>query len=185
MQRLVLFLSSYSPVFVLLALQSGWADWWWLSCLLLVLAAVGLGGLQLMLLLTRRKPRSLPLRLLVVRDAGSESAAFLATYLLPLITASIQNGYIALATGVYLVLACVITIRSSLIQVNPILMVFGYRILDTEFADSISESGSRGQGYVLTRKSIRVGDIVKLQRVGGGVYLTDGVVLAELEDDSS
>lgn len=185
MQRFVLFLSSYSPVFVLLALQPEWPTWWWLTCLLSLLAAIGLGGLTLMIWLTRRKPRSLPVKVLVVRDAGSESAAFLATYLLPLITASIQNAYTAWATAVYLGLACIITIRSSLIQVNPILMVAGYRILQAEFVDSSATSSTRGHGYLLARRSVRTGDIIKLQRVGGGVYLVDGWAPTDLGDGTS
>jgi hypothetical protein len=171
LQRTVLFLSSYSPVFVLLGFQAEWNHWWWVRLLLFSLGAIGIGGLLLILSLTSSKP----LRRAEVRsrrDAGSESAAFLAGYLLPLITATVSSPYVAWATAAYLVLAFIITVRSSLIQVNPVLLVIGYKILAVEVISDTRGTGPAVSLYLITRRDVRTGDIVRMRRLGGDVFIS-------------
>lgn len=167
MQKFVFFLSAYSPVFILLAVQS---KSFLIQLGLLSLAGVGLIGLWVILNWTARKP-SPPFRVTSRSDAGAESAVFLAGYLLPLITANISTPYTGWATATYLLLACIITIRSSLIQVNPILLLVGYRILAIDIAPEDELSRFTGSVYLVTRTTVRVGDVVRASRVGADVLL--------------
>lgn len=172
LQKSILFLSSYSPVFALLAFQVDWTDWWWLRLVLFALAVLGIGGLALILALTRSKPLR-RLRVSQRRDAGAESVAFLAGYLLPLITATVDSAYTAWATAVYLLLAYIITVRSSLIQVNPILLVLGYRIWALEIGPERPTTQSTGSCYLVTRRDVRIGDVVRVRRLGGDVFVAE------------
>lgn len=184
LQKSILFLSSYSPVFALLAFQAEWANWWWLRVLLLALCVGGVGGLALILVLTRSKPLR-RMRVRSRRDAGAESAAFLAGYLLPLITATVDSAYTAWATVVYLLLAYIITVRSSLIQVNPILLVLGYRILALETAPEQETSQRAGSGYLVTRRDVRIGDIIRVRRFGGDVFVAESGIVPREGDTNS
>lgn len=173
LQKILLFLSSYSPVFVLLAFQVEWSDNFWLSVLLLAIAALGLAGLAFILALTFRKPVH-KVRIASRQDAGAESAAFLAGYLLPLITANLDTAYAVGATTIYIVLACVITVRSSLIQVNPVLLLLGYKIIRTETTIESFSGITIRSGYLVTRRDVLVGDEIFVRRFGGDVFLFAG-----------
>src|ERR1035438_9441157 len=77
--RPLLFLSSYAPLFALLAIRFE-ERWLWISCT--ALAVLGVVSLWLLLRLDARSAPG-PHTLASVKDAGGEAAAYLATYLLP------------------------------------------------------------------------------------------------------
>lgn len=171
-QKTILFLSSYSPVLFLLALQLDWSSHAWLIVLLNLLGALGVAGLLAILGMTKSKPIT---KYLVRRrrDAGAESAAFLAGYLLPLLTASLDTFYALVATAVYLLMAWVVTVRSSLIQVNPVLLILGFRIVQVEYSSENEEDSKTSSGYFLVRRMVRVGDIVLTRRLGGDLFVAE------------
>ena len=80
--RPLLFLSSYAPLFALLAIRFE-QRWLWISCT--VLAVLGVVSLWLLLRLDARSSPG-PHTLVSSRDAGVEAAGYLATYLLPFLT---------------------------------------------------------------------------------------------------
>lgn len=166
----IFFLASYTPVFLLLSAQARGLDFLWIRILLLLLSAIGLFGLFILLRLVSKKP-STKLTIAARRDAGYESVAFLAGYLLPLLTATIENAYVIWATAVYLGMAWVITIRSNLIQVNPLLLIFGYRILVVECFDSTILEKRSSERFLVAKAPVRVGDEVYFQRITDDVFL--------------
>lgn len=80
--RPLLFLSSYAPLFALLAIRFE-QRWLQISCT--VLAVTGVVSLWLLLRLDARSSPG-PHTLASVKDAGGEAASYLATYLLPFLT---------------------------------------------------------------------------------------------------
>lgn len=86
--RPLLFLSSYAPLFGLLAIRFEQL-WLWISCT--VLAALGVVCLWLLLRLDARSSPG-PHTLASVRDAGVEAAGYLAAYLLPFLTVATPTG---------------------------------------------------------------------------------------------
>ena len=159
-----MFLSSYSPIFILLAFRTPSVI---AQVALAILAAAGLSGLALALFWTRGKTQTGGV-IAHRRDAGSEAAGYLAGYLLPVLAIDTTDLYFFWACTVFLALAFIVTVRSSLIQVNPILFVLGWRVIAIELATTGAPSNTR---YLLTRGDVRVGDTIRAYRLGRDVLL--------------
>jgi hypothetical protein len=65
---------------------------------------------------------------LEVRDSGGQVAAYLATYLLPLLAAPSPTAGDIVGYGIYAIVIAIVTIRSDLIHVNPTMYVLGWKI---------------------------------------------------------
>lgn len=166
--RPLLFLSSYAPLFALLAARFE-QRWLWVSCA--VLAALGVGSLWLLLRLDARSAPG-PHVLASAHDAGPEAAAYLASYLLPFLTVATPTPRDVIAYLGFLAIAGIIHLRSSVAQVNPLLYLLGYRVL--------SVADDRGlTGYMITRSQALSGAhvlatrfrddvLVERKRVGSG-----------------
>lgn len=124
MGRWMLFLSSYSPLFGLTAvrLESG-------TFRTVTLALAALGALSLAVALAdaaRIEPRE---RVVAdVEDRGGDVAGYLATYLLPFLTVTSPTPKDAVAYAGFLMLVGLVYTRSSLLAVNPLLYLLGYRL---------------------------------------------------------
>ena len=151
--RPLLFLSSYAPLFGLLAIRFE-PRWLWISCS--VLAALGVVSLWLLLRLDARSSPG-PHTLASVRDAGVEAAAYLATYLLPFLTVATPTVRDVLAYAGFLLVAAVINLRSAVVQVNPLLYLLGYRVL------SVTDDHGL-HAYMITRHPLPAGDRVLATR---------------------
>jgi hypothetical protein len=158
--RPLLFLSSYAPLFALLAIRFQ-PRWLWISCV--VLAALGVASLLWLLKLDNRASKA-PYTLTGVRDAGGEAASYLATYLLPFLTVSTPTARDVIAYAGFLLVAALISVRSDVAQVNPLLYLLGYRVM------SITDS-NRLNAYLITRHSRRAGDCVQATRFRGDVLV--------------
>jgi hypothetical protein len=123
--RPLLFLSSYAPLFALMAIRFE-QRWLWISCT--ILAVLGVISLWLLLRLDARSSPG-PHTLASVKDAGGEAASYLATYLLPFLTVATPTARDVLAYAGFLLVAATINLRSAVVQVNPLLYVLGYRVL--------------------------------------------------------
>lgn len=151
--RPLLFLSSYAPLFGLLAIRFE-QRWLWISCT--VLAVLGVVSLWLLLRLDARSAPG-PHTLAAARDAGVEAAGYLATYLLPFLTVATPTVRDVLAYVGFLLVAAVINLRSAVAQVNPLLYLLGYRVLSVT-----DDHGLRA--YMVTRHAHPAGDRVLATR---------------------
>lgn len=123
--RWLLFLSSYSPLLALTAvrLDSGGyrTGLYWLA---------GAGAVALMAALAasrRIAPRD---RVATsVSDRGGDVAGYLATYLLPFLTVSDPAPRDVISYAGFVLLVGVVYTRSTLLSVNPLLYVLGYRLV--------------------------------------------------------
>lgn len=149
----LLFLSSYAPLFALLAIRFE-TRWLWISCV--VLAVVGVASLWLLLRLDARSSPG-PHVLASARDAGGEAASYLASYLLPFLTVAIPTVRDVLAYAGFLLVVATIHLRSAVAQVNPLLYLLGYRVL--------SVTDDRGlRAYLITRHPVPIGERVLATR---------------------
>lgn len=149
----LLFLSSYAPLFGLLAIRFE-KLWLWIGCL--VLATLGIGSLLLLLFLDRRASPG-PHNITSVRQAGTEAASYLASYLLPFLTVSTPSVRDVLAYTGFLIVAAAVYLHSSIMQINPLLYLLGYQVLEV--------TDDRGlTGYLVTRRRVRAGDLVMASR---------------------
>jgi hypothetical protein len=149
----LLFFSSYAPLFGLLAIRFQVP---WLSITCTALAGLGVGALLLLLRLDARSAPG-PHILASARDAGPEAASYLASYLLPFLTVSTPTVRDVLAYTGFLVVAASIHLRSSVVQVNPLLYLLGYRVLAiTDDQDLVA--------YMITRRPVVAGSQILATR---------------------
>lgn len=157
----LLFLSSYAPLFGLLAIRFE-PPVLWISCV--VLAVLGVAALVLLLQLDRRVAAA-SFRLVEVRDAGAEAAAYLASYLLPFLTVATPTAQDVVAYVGFLLIAASVHVQSSLLQVNPLLYVLGYRVLAVVDAHGL-------RAYLITRASLHRNAIITATRFSDDVLVS-------------
>jgi hypothetical protein len=154
--RSQLFLSSYAPLFAILAIRF---DGTALKAVCAALAAFGLLYLVLVVWVVPRaaQPRSYPVQ--SVDDAAGEVAGYLATYLLPFVavpspTAADLAGYCILA-----VVVAVIFTRSELARINPTLYLLGWRVASIDTGQM--------RYYLVCRRLPRAGTSIDAVRAAG------------------
>ena len=156
----LLFLSSYTPLFALLAIRF---DQLWLILTCSGLAVVGVTALWLLLRLdARATPGAHELK--TTKDAGAEAGAYLGAYLLPFLTVSSPSARDAIAYGAFLIVAASIYLHSSVVQINPLLYLFGYRVVEV-----VDTHGLRA--YLVTRQRLDVGQRIAATRFRDDVLI--------------
>lgn len=149
----LLFFSSYAPLFGLLAIRFE-QPLLWIPCA--ALAALGVGALWFLLHLDARQSLG-PHVLASAQDAGPEAASYLASYLLPFLTVATPTPRDVVAYVGFLLVAASIYLRSSVVQVNPLLYLLRYRVLSVT-----DDQGLRA--YMITRRAVTSGSTVLATR---------------------
>ena len=136
----------------------------WLTVACGVLAVLGLAaGAAVLLRFRDVTPGSWVAR--TSEDRGGEVAGYLATYLLPFVTVAEPGVRDVIAYALFLMIVGVIFVRSSLVQINPTLYLFGWRLFAIEIGDGWS-------GYVLARMPIRRGERVQVVRMTDRLFIS-------------
>jgi hypothetical protein len=159
--RVRLFGVSYAPLFGLLALRFDGTR------LRLALAAAAIAffadGVRIAVAVPKRVGAS-PFTVTVVSDRGDQVAGYLATYLLPFLVVPSPRGVDLVAYGIFLVIACVVTVRSNLTHVNPTLYLLGYRLVGLTTAEGFS-------GSAIVRQDLQVGNVLHATHLGHDVLV--------------
>jgi len=151
-------LSSYAPLFAILVLRLDSAQ---VSVGCGALAAIGLlSTISLLGGVGRLEPE--PHKVDAVVDRGPEVAGYVATYLLPFVTVAEPSGRDLLAYGAFLVVSGIIYVRSSMMAVNPLLYLLGFRVV------SIT-NGTGLDAFLVCRARPEPGTIVRASEVVPGV----------------
>lgn len=156
----LLFLSAYTPLFALLAIRFEPLG------LMSVCAGLALLGTGALLLLLRLDARATPgaHQVRQVKDAGAEAGAYLAAYLLPFLTVSTPTIRDAVAYAGFLVVTGAVYLHSSVVQINPLLYLLGYRVLEV-----VDTNGLRA--YLVTRRRLEVDQRVVATRFRDDVLI--------------
>jgi hypothetical protein len=159
--ELAMFLCSYAPLFAILAIRFQ-TEALTITCALIAVAGLAASGLVLWrfheLTASSWTVRS-------VRDRGGEVAGYLASYLLPFVMVPQPSVRDLVGYLLFGVIVAVIYIRSSLIQVNPTLYLFGWRLCAIEIGDGWS-------GYLLTRIRLADGQPVNAVRMSERLFIS-------------
>lgn len=161
--KIMLFISSYSPLFALFAVRFKQLP---LVIGCGVLAAVGIAALFMILKMDRQKSRE-PHLISKVSDAGSQAAGYVASYLLPFLTVSTPTLRDLIAYTVFLVVVATVFARTSLIQINPLLYIFGWRVYEVEDSHGF-------RGFLISRGRVLAGTTVLATRFGDEVLVFRG-----------
>ena len=156
----LMFFSSYAPLFGILAVRF---DPLWLRVACVVAMLLGVVTFVVLLRLQRRVGAG-TYDVMEVREAGGEAASYLATYLLPFVVVANPSVRDVVAYVLFLVVAGVVSSRSTMIQVNPLLFIFGYHVL--RLVDS-----NRSVWFLISRKSPMAGD-----RIAATLWSDDVIV---------
>ena len=156
----LMFLSAYAPLFALLAVR--------FEPLPLMFTCAGLAvlGLISLFVLFRLDSRAQPgpHELASVKDAGAEVGAYLGAYLLPFVTVASPNFRDEIAYILFFFVAAAVYMRSSVVQINPLLYLLGFQVLAI-----VDTNGLRA--YLITRKSRKVGERILASRFSDDVLI--------------
>jgi hypothetical protein len=154
--RALLFLSSYAPLFVILAIRFQENI---LRGACAGLAAIGFGYLVVVLGTVSRHAQQRAYPVVAVEDASGQAAGYLATYILPFVTAPYPSGADLAGYCILAVVALVIFMRSELAQINPTLYLLGWRV-------AAIKTGTTGY-YLVCRRLPRQCAEINAVRVAG------------------
>ena len=163
--RFGLFLSSYAPLFGILAVRFTQG---WLVALCIGIAAAGFILALWILFAHGNHTAAAPITAASVEDVGSQATGYLVTYLLPFVALKQPGGREVVAYAIFFLVAALIYVRSDMLQVNPTIYLLGRRI-----AKVTSKEGRTL--YTISSKRVLPGSI-------SGVELTSGVLL--ITDDT-
>lgn len=132
---------------------------------LLVIALLAVVSAPVVLFLAKRRATPTQVTPTAVAAPGSAMLGYLATYI-PAVMAPIHPdpGYL-LAYALYVGIALLLHSSTTMFQINPVMMILGYNILQIQTADAPAL-------YVLARKPIRnihVGEPLNVLPVGSGM----------------
>jgi hypothetical protein len=169
-----LFLSSYSPALLILAVRSYGHSWLLFGIALGTAIASGLGFLIFLRVARRGGPFEGTVANVETQDA--ELAAYVATYLLPFVVvfgASIQD---VVALALFLTFIGVLWVNSGLVYLNPLLAIARYHVYVVEIRPSgTGEVGTLPRSFLVSRqRELRSGDEVRPDRIGRGVLIDLG-----------
>lgn len=124
----VLFLSSYAPLFGVLALLDSFGKGWpSMACLGVMVA--GIAAPAGMLIISQRlQPQTLKVSTARVRDA--DVLAYIVSYLVPFALQPGSTTRQQTALGVVFLLLAVLYVHAELFYVNPLLALVGYRLFE-------------------------------------------------------
>lgn len=156
----ILYLSSYCPLFLIVAIRN-------LDDRAVVAAMVGLALASSLMLLAvirgrgRINPQQLTVEVLAAR--GTDVAAYVTTYLIPFVfdSAATPRDWVSLA--IVMAVVGVVYVRSRLIYVNPLLGIAGYRVYEVK-------TGSGQVAAVIARSYLSDGAL-RAHRLADGVLL--------------
>ena len=149
----VLFLSSYSPLFALLALRTYHKStpMFDLSCAALIAALIGIAMFLLAAALGNRETH----RVLSAESRDGDIAGYVTAYLLPFLGIFGASWRDVLALALFIALIGVIYVQSRMIYINPVLILLGYHLysVQTTTAPAGSDPASPPFRWLLCRRS--------------------------------
>jgi len=163
--RLILFLSSYAPLFLIIAMR-GWRDSLYLA---LGLAAVALISVLVLFLFLRnaRKLAADKVKICSVVSRDGDAMSYIVTYLLPFLPVKLSDVTDLISLGIVLFVIGLLYVNSNMIYTNPVLNIARYHIFEVQDGDGKTTALICKRSYVRTGSEmdvISVGDYVLLEK---------------------
>jgi hypothetical protein len=163
--RVSLLIGAYAPMLIVLGLRIG------LGCLGWVLIGVGLAAvawwLWFLLVVVKRRQRW-EIRVLSAEPVDRDVAAYVASYLLPVLAAKPEHSSTYAAYGLAAALILIVAYRADLGAINPLAYLCGYRAYRISADQSVR--------IVLSRSVMAQGAVWELQDAAGIVVAAKEVV---------
>lgn len=146
--RVAMFLSSYAPLFVLLAYVNRNCVWTW--GVLMAIAAASLVGLVLVML-EKRRERGPELRVAHAKPQDGEVLAYIATYLIPFLGLDLTKSNDIVVFCGFMAVLMLVYVNSNMLLVNPLLSIAGYHAFE------ITDPDDHVYSLIARRKDLDVG----------------------------
>jgi hypothetical protein len=162
--RILLFLSSYSPLFLILGIRS-WASNGVAGGLFMGLAVLSaVSAWALLVAVDTLTPTRTPV--LTSTSKSSETTGYLVTYVLPFLSVGATAASVPdlLALIVLLLTFGLVFVNSDLVLVNPVLAILGYRLFEVE-----AEGGQRSLIITRSQNAPQAGSSLQVRRLGPGI----------------
>jgi hypothetical protein len=163
--RLILFLSSYAPLFLILAIRS-WVENRKLSIGLAVVALVSLVVLWAFV----RQARTLaaqPISIASVVSRDGDAMSYIVTYLLPFLAVNFKEVRDVLSLAIVFFVIGLLYVNSNMIYTNPVLNIAGFHIFEVEDSDGKTTALICRRSYVRPGSELRavsLGDYVLMEQ---------------------
>lgn len=164
--RVLLFLSSYAPLFTILAIRA-WTTNWGLSVGLGVVAGLSVATLWLFLKYASRL-QGVPIKVIAVKSRDGDVMSYIVTYILPFLAIKLNDPMDTVSLGLLLIVVGVLYVNSNLIHTNPVLSLMHYHLFEIEDGDKKNTTLICKRIYVRVDSELRVisvGDYVLLEKI--------------------
>lgn len=165
--RALLFLSSYAPLWLMLAIQcapkdigKGFESGWLLACAI-GFCAVAVVSLLVLWLHIRKVQQTSPHRAAItaVQHKDSEAMRYIASYLLPFLSFSFTDWRMILCLAAFVGVIGVIYVHSNMVYINPVLSFRGYHLYEVTYDSGKVAMLLCKRQHVPTQTSISVVDL--------------------------
>ncbi len=161
--RIALFLSSYSPLLLILAIRDGFDN----LVLSILFVIVPIATTLLLLLYLRMAARQSPswVQVASVQPKGTEIMGYIVTYLIPFLDFDLGNWWDFGALIVLLLAIGAVYVNSNLIYINPVLNFLGYHLFE------ITSDSGKPSALITKSDYVRPGDRLSVVTLGNYVLM--------------
>jgi len=163
--RVILFFSSYAPLFLILAIRS------WVDNRLLAVSLAAIAGVSVIVLWAFiRKARTLAAGKLAIGSVISrdgDAMSYIVTYLLPFLAVDFKNVSDVVSLGIVFGVIGLLYVNSNLIHTNPLLNLARYHVFEVQDADGKTTALITRRSYVRNGTELDVvalGDYVSMEK---------------------
>jgi hypothetical protein len=161
--RLILFLSSYAPLFMIIAMR-GWEKSRTVGLVMVVVAIVSVIVLFLFLgVVSRLAPDKIIVESVTSRDGDTMS--YIVTYLLPFLAVNLSDVMDVGSLGVLFLVIAILYVNSNMIYTNPVLNLAGFHVFE------IHDANGKTSALISKRSYLRTGTEINAMSVGDYVLL--------------
>lgn len=140
--RFILFLSSYTPLFIIYVVLF-WQQKW-IVLILVTISAISITGLIIYLQIMYRRSE-VQITPSDVRSGDAESMSYVVTYIFPFLSLGLDQVNELVALIIFFVVIAILYINGSMIHINPVLSLSGFRLYELTL--------SSGSTHVLISRS--------------------------------
>lgn len=152
--KLLLFASSYAPLMLIFVIRDSFQSIGWNAALLLVTLSSIVGLFIYMRVARRLAAHDVATKR--VNPRSGDALAYIVTYLIPFLSVDLIGLRNALSLVLLILLIGFLYINSTMLYVNPVLNLFGYRTFEVESEDGKVSALLTRRNYIAAGETLRV-----------------------------
>lgn len=162
LSRLILFLSSYIPLWVIFAIMT-LRERPYLGAFFIVLAVASFLGTLLYMRLVQQL-QGVGMQIGIIRRKDSDTMSYIASYVIPFAATAFSDVEQVASLAIFLGVLCVVYVNTGMIHINPMLSILGYNLYEIE--------DQNGNSYFLmSKRRLRRGDDVTAVDVAESIFV--------------